>query len=81
MGRSKKSSISKAQSYQEIGEFWDTHNLSDYWDEIKPIEEAQVLEGIRRGLDDVKHGRTRSVKEFAQMMKEKFKIKRLNQKG
>lgn len=28
-----KSSISKAGSYQEIGEFWDTHDLSDFWDE------------------------------------------------
>jgi hypothetical protein len=33
-----KSSISKASSYQEIGEFWDTHDLSDYWDQTKPIE-------------------------------------------
>lgn len=28
-----KSSISKAKSYKEIGEFWDTHDLSDYWDQ------------------------------------------------
>jgi len=28
-----RSSISKAKSYKEIGEFWDTHDLSDYWDE------------------------------------------------
>jgi CopG antitoxin of type II toxin-antitoxin system len=33
-----KSSISKASSYQEIGEFWDTHDLSDYWDQTKPVE-------------------------------------------
>jgi hypothetical protein len=35
---SSKSSISKAQSYQEIGEFWDTHDLADYWDQTKPVE-------------------------------------------
>ncbi len=33
-----KSSISKAGSYQEIGEFWDTHDLGDYWDQTKPVE-------------------------------------------
>ena len=32
-----KSSISKAQSYREIGEFWDTHDVTDYWDETKPV--------------------------------------------
>jgi len=33
-----RSSISKAQSYKEIGEFWDTHDLSDYWDQTYPVE-------------------------------------------
>ncbi|MCD5417063.1 BrnA antitoxin family protein [Candidatus Bipolaricaulota bacterium] len=33
-----KSSISKAKSYKEIGEFWDTHDLTEYWDQTKPIK-------------------------------------------
>ncbi len=33
-----KSSISKAQSYQEISEFWDTHDLTDYWDQTQPVD-------------------------------------------
>ncbi len=33
-----RSSISKAQSYEEIGEFWDTHDLSVHWDETGPAE-------------------------------------------
>jgi hypothetical protein len=33
-----KSSISKASTYEEIGEFWDTHDLADYWDQTKPVE-------------------------------------------
>jgi hypothetical protein len=33
-----KSSISEAQSYQEMGEFWDTHDVGDYWDQTKPAE-------------------------------------------
>jgi len=30
-----KSSLSKARSYKEIGEFWDTHDLADYWGRTK----------------------------------------------
>ena len=29
-----KSSISKANSYDEMGDYWDTHDASDYWDEV-----------------------------------------------
>jgi hypothetical protein len=33
-----KTSISKAGSYEEIGEFWDTHSLADYWDQTEEVE-------------------------------------------
>ena len=33
-----KSSLSKAKSYQEIGAFWDTHDLSEYWDKTKEVK-------------------------------------------
>lgn len=33
-----RSSISKAQSYKEIGEFWDVHDLADYWEQTRPAE-------------------------------------------
>lgn len=33
-----KSSISKAQSYKKIGEFWDTHDLADYWKQTHPVD-------------------------------------------
>jgi CopG antitoxin of type II toxin-antitoxin system len=36
--RKNKSSLSEAQSYKEIGEFWDNHDLTDYWDHTKPVE-------------------------------------------
>ena len=36
--RRNKSSLSKAQSYKEMGEFWDSHDLTDYWDQTKPVE-------------------------------------------
>ena len=32
------STISKAQSYKEIGDFWDTHDLADYWEQTYPVE-------------------------------------------
>jgi len=37
MSRSR-SSISKARSYKEIGEFWDTHDLANYWEQTQPVE-------------------------------------------
>ena len=28
-------SISQAETLEEIGEFWDTHSLDDYWDKTR----------------------------------------------
>jgi hypothetical protein len=36
--RKGKSSISNAKSYKEIGEFWDIHDLSDFWDQTKTVK-------------------------------------------
>ena len=33
-----KSSTSKARSYAEIGEFWDKHDLTDYWGKTRKVE-------------------------------------------
>lgn len=33
-----RTSISNASSYEEIGEFWDTHSLADYWDQTYQVE-------------------------------------------
>ena len=33
-----KSSLSQAESYKAIGEFWDTHDLTNYWDQTEPAE-------------------------------------------
>jgi DNA polymerase III gamma/tau subunit len=41
MGENKKtqlSNISKAETLEEIGEFWDTHSLDDFWDETHEAE-------------------------------------------
>ena len=39
-----KSSISKARSYAEIGEFWDEHDLSDFWGKTRKVKFDVVLE-------------------------------------
>ena len=39
-----KSSISKAASYADTGEFWDKHDLSDYWGKTKKVKFDVVLE-------------------------------------
>ena len=33
-----KTSISKASSYDEIGEFWDTHDFTDYLDDSQIVD-------------------------------------------
>ena len=32
-----KSSISEARSYTDIGEFWDKHDLSDFWGKTRRV--------------------------------------------
>lgn len=39
-----KSSISEAKSYQEIGEFWDAHDLNEVWEETKEVRFEVDLE-------------------------------------
>ena len=39
-----KSSISRAQSYAEIGEFWDEHDLSDFWGKTRKVRFDVVVE-------------------------------------
>ena len=53
-----KSSISKARSYAEIGEFWDEHDLSDFWTMTKKVKFDVVLEpeatyySVEKGLSE-----------------------------
>lgn len=39
-----KSSVSKASTYAEIGEFWDKHDLSKAWDKTKQVSFDVVME-------------------------------------
>ena len=42
-----KKSISKAKSYFALGDYWDTHDLSDFWEEAHPVHFDVNLEGER----------------------------------
>jgi hypothetical protein len=33
-----KTPISSASSYADIGEYWDNHDLNDYWEQTQPAE-------------------------------------------
>jgi hypothetical protein len=44
--------ISNARTPEEIGEFWDTHSLADYWDQTREAEfEVRALRRRRVTLD------------------------------
>lgn len=48
-------SISKRRSYLEIGSFWDSHDLADYWDETRAVKFDVVLdsEATYYGVDKI----------------------------
>lgn len=43
-----KASISKGSSYQEIGEFWSEHDLTDYWDQTRPVKFEVDIQSVKR---------------------------------
>lgn len=43
-----KSSVSKASSYREIGEYWDEHGVEDAWDPARRAEFEVDLQSQRR---------------------------------
>jgi len=43
-----KSDISKSSSYQEIGEYWDKHDLSDIWEQTEQVEFDINIQSERR---------------------------------
>jgi CopG antitoxin of type II toxin-antitoxin system len=40
----RKTATSKARSYAEMGDFWDKHDLSDFWSQTKKVKFEVVLE-------------------------------------
>ena len=57
-----KQPIPEFTSRQEEAEFWDTHDLSDYWDEFKPVKvrfAKNLSEGITIRFDPQTLGQLR----------------------
>jgi hypothetical protein len=54
----RRSSVSQAATYAEIGAFWDEHDLSDYWDSTRPVraqvqmESEESLYAVEKDLSD-----------------------------
>jgi hypothetical protein len=47
-----RTSISQANTIEEIAEFWDTHSLADYWDQTQAVEfEVRAIRRRRVTLD------------------------------
>lgn len=44
-----KSRIPDFSSREEMAEFWDTHDASDYWDELKPVR-VRVAKNLSQGI-------------------------------
>jgi hypothetical protein len=55
---SRKSDVSKARTYAEIGAFWDEHVLSDFWGKTRPVraevelESEESLYAVEKGLSE-----------------------------
>ena len=50
--KEKTTSISKASTPEQTGEFWDAHSLADYWDQTHEVEfEVRVKRRRRITLD------------------------------
>lgn len=43
-----KTSISQAGSYEEIGEYWSEHDLTDVWDQTEPAAFEVDIKSVKR---------------------------------
>jgi len=60
----KRSSVSRGKSYEEIGDFWDSHDLADFADKTRPADfEVDIKK--RRFLVAVDPGILREVRRRA----------------
>jgi hypothetical protein len=57
----RKGSVSKGGTYAAIGEFWDEHDLSDFWDKTRParadveLESEESLYAVEKSLSEAIH--------------------------
>jgi predicted DNA binding CopG/RHH family protein len=58
--------IPTMDSYEQIGEFWDTHSLADYWDQTEPAEFELSPKARRRYLVAVDPDLLTRIQQLAQ---------------
>lgn len=46
--KQRKSSVSQSESYESLGDYWDTHSLAERWDETYPVSFDVQAERRRR---------------------------------
>ena len=59
--------ISKARTYEEIAEFWDTHSLAGYWDQTHEVEFEARAKPRRRVTVDPEEDRCSTTSNFARL--------------
>ena len=68
MGENKK--IPGFNSYEEMGEFWDTHDLADYWEQTEPAEFEILPDAHRRYSEEYQFCKLRGIKKKYQAKEE-----------
>ena len=43
-----KTSISDARSYREIGEYWSAHEVTEVWEQTKPVDFEVDIQSVKR---------------------------------
>ena len=60
----RKSSVSKAGTYTAIADFWDEHDLSDYWDKTQSVRADVDLE-FEESLYAIEKGISKTIRRAA----------------
>jgi predicted DNA binding CopG/RHH family protein len=55
------------ESYEEMAEFWDTHDLADYWEQTEPAEFEISPQARRRYLISVDRNLLLRIQKMAQI--------------
>lgn len=50
------------------------HDAGSYQKLLELLDQVEAIEGIRRGLDDVQHGRTRPFDEALENLRRKYEL-------
>ncbi len=62
---SENKTIPELESYEAIGDFWDTHSLADYWDQTEPADFEIGPDVRRRYLVAVDPGLLKQLQKIA----------------